>query len=311
MRASAPFGFVVATLLAGAAALWPAQDPVGDALHRYERDRAKLAGAINEQRAEEGLGPLSPEPRLTRAAQEVALAIARRMKAHATFEEAVHDGELEDRVAAAGYETHALAVRFAVIAADATDVAFRLVGGGRELRRSDLPEVGIGIAPTWGSRVYVVVAALSAGDHFAAETTDLDDLERVRARLMERINQARRESQTSPLEPNDCLARVAQTHAERMLAQGFLAHTALGEGGLEDRVRAGGCPQEVLGETMAKGQTHIDEIVEEWLTSPENRRMLLDPGFDAAGLGLAMGRGADGYATVWVQVLGASTLAAP
>jgi uncharacterized protein YkwD len=91
-----------------------------------------------------------------------------------------------------------------------------------------------------------------------------------------------------------------------MLAEGFLAHTAPEGGQLEDRVRAGGCPHLSLGETLAKGQTGDEEIVEEWLTSPTHRRTLLEPGFDAAGLGLAMGRGPDGYTTVWVQVLGAS-----
>ncbi len=307
MRSSALLGIIFGSLVASPAAIHGSQERVERALRDYESVRGRLEAAVNERRAESGLAPLAGDPALTRAAQEGALAIAARLEAGGQLAEALSDDELDGWLARAGYEPHEFAAEVAVSDGQPREVAAWLMATGRiQLRRPDLSDLGIGIAPSWRSRIYLVIVARSAADHFAAETSALGSPTEVRARLLARTNDARLEAGRGRLEPDACLERVAQAYAERMLAEGFFSHTAPEGQEVAERARAGGCPHRPVGENLAWGPTSVDEVVAEWTASEDHRRVLLEERFDRIGVGLAMGRRAEDYGVLWVQVLGAS-----
>lgn len=289
---------------AGAGAI---QNRLGRALVDLEEIRKELEAAVDERRRHAGLEPVASEPRVRLVAQEEARAIARRLAAGIPLRMAVDDGLLEERLVGVGYEPHAFEAAIALSDANPEEVVAQLMGkapGRGELWRADLPDIGIGIAEFEWSLVYLVVLAHSAADKFSAETASLSDLSEVRTLHFDLVNEARHEAGRNRFQANACLDEVAQAYAERMLSEGFLSHVTADGEKVTERVRTGRCPHRPVGENLAMGPNGVDEVVEQWLESPSHREVLMDARFDELGLGLAMGRGPDGYRVIWVQVLG-------
>jgi uncharacterized protein YkwD len=105
--------------------------------------------------------------------------------------------------------------------------------------------------------------------------------------------------------PNRRLALAASRHTVDMVARHYFGHTSLGGTTFLDRIRRTGyLPQsgrwhagEILG-WASGGQATPRGIVNAWMASPENRRILLDPKLTEVGVGLAVGspRAADATA---------------
>jgi uncharacterized protein YkwD len=107
-------------------------------------------------------------------------------------------------------------------------------------------------------------------------------------------NAARANAGLQALSVNDCLARMAQQHAERLAAAKTLYHQNIG-------AVASACGMSAAGENVAMNYTGPSDMVGQWMDSSGHRANMLNGGFTLIGIGTA--RAGDGS---WygVQVFG-------
>lgn len=111
-------------------------------------------------------------------------------------------------------------------------------------------------------------------------------LERLRASLLEMVNAARFSEQRAPLRREARLDDLAQEHAEAMQRSGRTAHDT-GQGLPAERMARAGVLAFRLGENVARARGLPSAHRALW-DSPSHRGNLLDDGFDAVGLGIAV-----------------------
>jgi uncharacterized protein YkwD len=281
---------VMGTLLLGAP---PCLDDGAAAL------RTRLLGAINGDRAAAGLAPLAFDPRLCRAAQERASALAAAGSVESREEDLAH---VSRRLFALGYEAHSWSEQALMGSADPF-AAWR--SGYPEPYRlhalGDFRHLGIGVARAGDFELVSLLFALPKRDYQLRETAPLADLAAVRAALLARVNAERRAHRLPPLLPDPRLDEAAQRHAEDMLARAYYDHTSPEGAGPRERAEAAGYRARRLGENIAKGLFSPAEAVERWLASSGHRRNILSRAFTAIGSGLACGDNARGFEVIWVQ----------
>lgn len=131
------------------------------------------------------------------------------------------------------------------------------------------------------------------------------DLGGQRQSLFEMLNAARASEQTPPLQRQARLDELAQAHAEAMRARGMIAHDS-GDGLPPERLDHAGLSARRVGENLAFARTLGAAHRALW-DSPSHRGNLLDAGFGAVGLGIAVAAPASGSsagegasAGVWV-----------
>ena len=112
--------------------------------------------------------------------------------------------------------------------------------------------------------------------------------------LVELINQARAAHGLAPLETDSRLTDAARKHTELMVQQSTLVHQFPGEPLPQDRIAAEGVASDRQGENVDLNQT-IDGAHDALMRSPPHRANILDPGYNAVGVGVIR-RGAD----IWV-----------
>jgi uncharacterized protein YkwD len=112
--------------------------------------------------------------------------------------------------------------------------------------------------------------------------------------LLAMINAARSAEGLRPLRGDDTLTRLASAHATAMRDTQRLAHDT-GQGTLVERSERAGIVSPALGENVAHAMDVRGAHRTLW-ASPSHRGNLLDPRFDAVGVGAAVGD--DG--TLWV-----------
>lgn len=99
---------------------------------------------------------------------------------------------------------------------------------------------------------------------------------------IERINKG-----LSELSANGLLEIAALGHSQDMACNNYFSHISPFTGSAQDRIKAVGFSYDILGETIAAGQTSASEVVSGWMTSLEHRYILLYPGLDQIGVGHA------------------------
>jgi uncharacterized protein YkwD len=87
-----------------------------------------------------------------------------------------------------------------------------------------------------------------------------------------------------------------------MLARAFYGHESPEGRDAWSRARTAGYRALIVGENIAQGQSSLEEVMTGWMESPEHRKNILNPLYAEAGFGLAVGRNAQGYQVLWVQV---------
>jgi uncharacterized protein YkwD len=122
--------------------------------------------------------------------------------------------------------------------------------------------------------------------------------------LLAMVNGARGSEGSRLLTRDARLDRVAQAHAEAMRAAERLAHD-VGDGSPGDRVTAAGARARAVGENVAHAADARHAHRTLW-RSPSHRSNLLEPSYDAVGIGIAQ----DQDGTLWVCEVFA-TLASP
>ena len=99
------------------------------------------------------------------------------------------------------------------------------------------------------------------------------------------------------LQTDPTLARMAAAHARDMQKNGFFGHVSVNGDTIRERAVAQGYNFCHVAENLAKGQTHFDTVLQQWMTSPSHRANLLKT--DVVEFGLVHGAG-----DLWVLVLG-------
>ena len=126
----------------------------------------------------------------------------------------------------------------------------------------------------------------------------------LEAWLLDEVNAVRARHHLIPLQRMPELDRVALEHSSDMARRNYLSHHSPEGADPVDRITRGGVEgftlaAENLGKTNRRDPGR--EIIRSWLSSPEHRRNLLTPPFNATGIGIA--RAADGsllFAQVYV-----------
>lgn len=219
--------------------------------------------------------------------------------------------EMQDRLFAAGYEAQRW-VESIVATSSPLDswIADWKKEQPRDFARAmdpDLRHLGIGLSEIGELKLFVVLVTAPAAEAFERETTRVADLAANRKQLREQLNALRRkEGVTGKLAGSGILDRIAQKHAEDMLARGYFAHQSPDGKTVRERAQREGYRWRALGENLADGQTRIEQLLANWRDSPPHRAVLLDPEMEEIGLGMARGRDSRGQLRiVWVLVAGA------
>lgn len=130
------------------------------------------------------------------------------------------------------------------------------------------------------------------------------DVDQVRERHLLAVNAERVLHGLQPLVPSPELDRLAQGHAEDMLARDYFDHITPEGDSVVDRARRAGYGWKRLAENICRDVALPEETVEQWLQSPAHRANLLNPRVIEVGLGFAVGATPLGERRViWVEVL--------
>jgi uncharacterized protein YkwD len=260
---------------------------------------------LNQERAFAGVPPLRLVPVLVQVAQEQAEEMA---PGRGWRLRQVSAATVAERLRQVGYTAHDWREDFVLLTED-PQIALRSwrKEGSHPIFDKRFRDLGIGAVRVGGFPLYVFLFGWHEGDYFAQATAGLRDRARVAAEMLERINAIRRREGLPPLVSDPLLDRVAQEHADDMLARSYSGHRTPEGRDASERALAAGYPSGI-GENIVEQRFSVDAALEAWLSSPGHRRNILDPGCREMGFGLAIGKGYDaalgGYRVIWVQNLG-------
>ena len=105
-------------------------------------------------------------------------------------------------------------------------------------------------------------------------------------RMLNLLNQARREAHLPPLTADPELATVALAYSQEMVAGHFFGHVSPTTGNVADRVRRAGIGLTIVGENISQGES-AESAHQGLMDSPGHRSNMLDPRFTHVGVGVA------------------------
>lgn len=123
------------------------------------------------------------------------------------------------------------------------------------------------------------------------------EIEPIRSRLLELVNEYRAENGEAPLALEPRLTQAAQLFAEAMVNEGFFSHVSPDGSGPGDRILAAGYEWSTWGENIAYGYSTPEAVMQAWVNSSGHRANILGSGFLEIGIGF--------YRNTWVQDFGA------
>lgn len=100
----------------------------------------------------------------------------------------------------------------------------------------------------------------------------------------------------APLVWDARLEAAAERHSRDMAQNNYFGHTGTDGLSTGTRVRRAGYDWRAVGENIARYQQNVDQVVSDWLASPDHCHQMLSPRFVEIGAAEA-----DGY---WTQVFG-------
>lgn len=107
----------------------------------------------------------------------------------------------------------------------------------------------------------------------------------ISARMIDLVNQARKQAGAPPVALNANLTRAAQALAEDLAARRVLSHQDSKGAGLDARLVQVGYIAAVSVELVAAGRATVEETIADWMSHPDNRETLLTPTVSDAGVG--------------------------
>lgn len=111
------------------------------------------------------------------------------------------------------------------------------------------------------------------------------------------LNDERGQASVMPVVENGLLNLAAEGHAQDMVANGYLSHTALDGSTAADRVLEVGYDYTFVAENIAQGFRSEATVMDAWMNSPGHAANIVDP--RAVDFGLAREQ------DTWVLLLGA------
>jgi uncharacterized protein YkwD len=139
------------------------------------------------------------------------------------------------------------------------------------------------------------------------------DPEAIAARVLELVNEARREARTcgrdryepaGPLTLAPALTSAALIHSADMAARGSLDHRGADGTNAGERITRAGYLWRASGENIAAGQVDANAAVAAWLASPGHCATLMGSHFTETGIGFALAP-TKNPAIYWTQVFAA------
>jgi uncharacterized protein YkwD len=177
-------------------------------------------------------------------------------------------------------------------------------GGGKDAGGKDAGGCGMG-GCGGGAKVAGVQGEAASKEQYVAKTVSVANNEgeddAFEKRVLELINVERQKAGLAPVSYQGALDNAAEKHAQHMSIVGKMAHEGIGDGDPGERIRAEGWRRS-WGENVATGQTSPEQVVREWMNSPDHRRNILDPNFRSMGVGYVTGSNGRSY---WAQEFGA------
>ncbi|MGC2186271.1 MAG: CAP domain-containing protein [Terriglobales bacterium] len=138
----------------------------------------------------------------------------------------------------------------------------------------------------------VIIASFMVGGVFSCTSALAQPkAEAAEQQLFQAINGERAAHGLPSLKWDEALANAARQHAEMMAAQRSISHGFLGELSLPSRAARAGARFSWLSENVAAGPS-AQNILEQWMQSPNHRANLLDADMDTIGAGAAERNGA-------------------
>jgi uncharacterized protein YkwD len=281
---------------------------------RFDAVRLGLLARINAERKKLGSPPLVLNPAVSRAADEHAAQVSQRGDLRIP---PGSDREMQARLKAAGYSAHRWIESLCATSAplDTLIAEWKKVQPKDfvQAMAPDLRHLGIGISHLGSLRLYTLLAAVPADEAFERQTGALKDVAAARRAMLAAVNDFRQKSKRpTPLVPSVALDRVAQRHADDLLARAYFAHKSPDGKSVRERAAEEGYAWRAIGENLAEGQSSVAEAVDAWRKSPEHREVMLAKDFRELGLGLARGRDPRGeWRVIWVLVLGTPVASNP
>ena len=133
------------------------------------------------------------------------------------------------------------------------------------------------------SRCLLLVVAALCSSYSLASDTELHQAEQL---IFSLTNEARKDAGAEPLQWNEQAADAARVHAKLMAAKEALSHQFSGEPALRERLGATGLRFDSAAENVADASS-AEESHEALMNSPPHRHNLLNPQYNAVGIGVA------------------------
>ena len=121
----------------------------------------------------------------------------------------------------------------------------------------------------------------------SADGQELRDVPAIQARLLQLLNDVRRQNGLPPVTPDAALLHMAEGHSRDMVAAGFFGHTSPTAGDLTARSQRAGLRLVRMGENLGRGPT-AEAVHEMLLDSPGHRAVALDPRLNRVGIGVVV-----------------------
>ena len=130
------------------------------------------------------------------------------------------------------------------------------------------------------------------------------ELKSIAAEAGQYLNAHRKANGLPRLRFDRKVARSAQSQACDMSVRGYFSHRGQNGSKPKTRLRRAGCKAGRVAENIAVGQKNARDVMQEWMASPGHRKnMLINPGIDRFGIGIADSGNAYSHGYVWVLVL--------
>jgi uncharacterized protein YkwD len=114
---------------------------------------------------------------------------------------------------------------------------------------------------------------------------------------------AREFAAAPPLAANALLERAAQSHASDMATHDFVEHQGRDGSTASQRMTRAGYRFQDAGENIAAGLVSPEEVVQDWLKSPEHCASIMEPSFTEMGVAFAVNMQSSAV-IYWAQVFG-------
>jgi len=147
---------------------------------------------------------------------------------------------------------------------------------------------GAGDAAPVGKTIVAGIPAKTTGDQNTCSVPANNDV--VISEVLRLINEERASWGLQPVQLDPVLTQIAEDYCCEMIEQGFFAHENPVTGERHgDRAYKAGYTFLAMGENLAAGQETAEQVVAEWMASPDHKDIILGIQWRSIGIGVRTG----------------------